>query len=115
LLWVSVVAKAADDAVNSNDHTEALKAINWFKNDSANFRQVCGLADSNDHTEALKAINWFKNDSANFRQVCGLAGRDPRYVRKKILPKVLEREKEINCFIKNIRYDNIVPIVSAKQ
>jgi hypothetical protein len=86
LLWVSVVAKAADDAVNSNDHTEALKAINWFK-----------------------------NDSANFRQVCGLAGRDPRYVRKKILPKVLEREKEINCFIKNIRYDNIVPIVSAKQ
>jgi hypothetical protein len=85
LLWISVLTKAADDALNCNDYHEAQRAINWFV-----------------------------NNSANFKQVCRFAGRDPEYVRMRLLPRLTEREREINAFMRNIKYDNIIPIGSFK-
>jgi len=81
LLWISVLTKAADDALNCNDYYEARRAINWFK-----------------------------NDSGNFKEVCRLAGRNPVYVRNRMLPKILEREQKIDTYESNIKYDNIRPI-----
>ena len=61
-LWIAVLAKAFDDAFYSADERSALEALSWIKHGS------------------------------NFNYVCGLAGRDPNYVRKKMLNKVIERE-----------------------
>ena len=61
-LWIAVLAKAFDDAFYSADERSALEALSWIKHGS------------------------------NFNYVCGLAGRDPDYVRKKMLNKVIERE-----------------------
>ena len=64
-LWIAVLAKAFDDAFYSADERAALDALSWIKHGS------------------------------NFNYVCGLAGRDPNYVRKKMLNKVIEREAVI--------------------
>ena len=63
-LWISVLSKAAHDAIFTSD---------WV--------------------EARKAMNWFKDQGAGFREVCELAGKDPNYVHSHIINKILEREK----------------------
>ena len=64
-LWISVLAKAFEDAFRSNDHRAALEALSWIKH------------------------------GADFNQVCGLAGRNGAYVKAKMLDKVIEREEKI--------------------
>ena len=61
-LWIAVLAKAFDDAFYSADERAALEALSWIKHGS------------------------------DFNYVCGLAGRDPNYVKKRMLNKVIERE-----------------------
>ena len=63
-LWVSVLSKAAHDALYTND---------WF--------------------ESRQAIAWFKSNNRNFKEVCRLAGRDPAYVYNKIIKQIVEREE----------------------
>ena len=64
-LWIAVLAKAFDDAFYCTDHNAALDALRWIKH---------GL---------------------DFNYVCQLAGRDPNYVRKRMLDKVIDREAQI--------------------
>ena len=61
-LWIAVLAKAFDDAFYSADERAALEALSWIKHGS------------------------------DFNYVCRLAGRDPNYVKKRMLNKVIERE-----------------------
>ena len=61
-LWIAVLAKAFDDAFYSADERAALEALSWIKHGS------------------------------DFNYVCGLAGRDPNYVKRRMLNKVIERE-----------------------
>jgi len=81
-LWVSVLAKAFDDAFNSADERAALEALSWIKH------------------------------GRDFNYVCGLAGRDPNYVRKKMLNKVIEREAHILMEHKRIKQgmDNVIKL-----
>jgi len=72
-LWIAVLAKAFDDAFYTTDDRSALEALSWIKHGS------------------------------NFNYVCGLAGRDPEYVRKRMLDKVIAREAEILMEHKRIR------------
>ena len=46
-LWVSVLSKAAHDAIYTSDWFEARKAIAWFKSNSEDFQEVCKLAGFN--------------------------------------------------------------------
>ena len=64
-LWIAVLAKAFDDAFYSTDDRAALEALSWIRHGS------------------------------DFNYVCGLAGRDPNYVRKRMLDKAVEREADI--------------------
>ena len=64
-LWIAVLAKAFDDAFYCTDDNAALDALRWIKH---------GL---------------------DFNYVCQLAGRDPNYVRKRMLDKVIDREAQI--------------------
>ena len=64
-LWVSVLAKAFEDAFRSNDQIAALEALSWIKH------------------------------GADFNQVCNLAGRNGEYVKAKMLDKVVEREERL--------------------
>ena len=64
-LWIGVLAKAFDDAFYSADDRAALDALSWIKN------------------------------GMDFNYVCALAGRDPNYVRERMLNKVIERESQI--------------------
>ena len=64
-LWIAVLAKAFDDAFYCTDTRVALEALGWIKHGS------------------------------DFNYVCGLAGRDPNYVRKRMLDKVIQREADI--------------------
>ena len=64
-LWIAVLAKAFDDAFYSTDQRVALQALSWIRHGS------------------------------DFNYVCGLAGRDPLYVRKRMLDKVIAREAAI--------------------
>ena len=64
-LWIAVLAKAFDDAFYSTDQRAALEALSWIRH---------GL---------------------DFNYVCQLAGRDPNYVRKRMLNKVIAREASI--------------------
>ena len=61
-LWIAVLAKAFDDAFYTTDQRAALEALSWIKHGS------------------------------DFNYVCRLAGRDPDYVRQRMLNKVIERE-----------------------
>ena len=72
-LWVAVLAKAFDDAFYTTDERAALEALSWIKHGS------------------------------NFNYVCGLAGRNPEYVRNRMLDKVIAREAEILMEHKRIR------------
>ena len=78
-LWIAVLAKAFDDAFYSTDKRAALEALSWIR---------YGL---------------------DFNYVCQLAGRDPNYVRKRMLDKVIAREasilmkgKQIKAAVNNI-------------
>ena len=72
-LWIAVLAKAFDDAFYSADERAALEALSWIRH------------------------------GIDFNYVCGLAGRDPRYVRKKMLDKVIDRESQILMRHKQIK------------
>ena len=61
-LWVSVLAKAFDDAFNSPDENAALEALSWIKH------------------------------GMDFNAVCRMAGRDGDYVKSRMLDRVIERE-----------------------
>jgi len=65
-LWVSVLTKAAHDAIHCTD---------W--------------------RESRLAIAWFKSGNYNFRKVCEYAGRDPSYVHKAMKLPIKIREKEM--------------------
>ena len=65
-LWISVLSKAAHDAIYGSD---------W--------------------REAKKAINWFKDMGTGFREVCGFAGKDPVYVHRKMSLPIAERESHM--------------------
>ena len=64
-LWIAVLAKAFDDAFYCTDDNAAIDALRWIKH------------------------------GQDFNYVCGLAGRNPYYVRSKMLDKVIEREAAI--------------------
>jgi hypothetical protein len=64
-LWIAVLAKAFEDAFRSSDERAALSALSWIRHGS------------------------------DFNYVCGLAGRDPNYVRRKVLTKAINREATI--------------------
>ena len=64
-LWISVLAKAFEDAFKSTDTRAALEALSWIRHGS------------------------------DFNQVCNFAGRDGTYVKAKMLDKVISREENI--------------------
>ena len=66
-LWVTVLSKAAHDAIYCTD---------W--------------------RESRLAISWFKTGGYNFRRVCEYAGRDPEYVHRVMELPIKRREKEMN-------------------
>ena len=78
--WIAVLAKAFDDAFYSTDERAALEALSWIKH------------------------------GMDFKNVCGLAGRDPTYVRNKMLNKVIQRESAILAERDRIKrgVDNII-------
>ena len=81
-LWIAVLAKAFDDAFYSTDKRAALEALSWIR---------YGL---------------------DFNYVCQLAGRDPNYVRKRMLDKVIAREASILMTGKKVKLaiNNVVKI-----
>jgi hypothetical protein len=46
-LWMSVISKAAHDAIYTSDWVEARKAIEWFKTNKKDFKAVCTYAGLN--------------------------------------------------------------------
>ena len=72
-LWVAVLAKAFDDAFYCTDQRAALEALSWIRH------------------------------GMDFNSVCQLAGRDPDYVRKRMLDKVIAREAAILVEHKRIK------------
>ena len=89
-LWIAVLAKAFDDAFYSADERAALDALSWIRH------------------------------GIDFNYVCGLAGRDPNYVRKRMLDKVIDREAQILMKHKQIKQgvDNVIKlknIVAQKE
>ena len=65
-LWVSVLSKAAHDA---------LRGCDW--------------------RESRLAISWFKRRGSNFRQVCEYAGHEPKYVHRRMELPIKKREEEM--------------------
>ena len=65
-LWVTVLSKAAHDALYCTD---------W--------------------RESRIAIGWFKAGGFNFKKVCEYAGRDPSYVHRAMELPIKRREKEM--------------------
>ena len=81
-LWIAVLAKAFDDAFYTTDNKAALEALSWIKH------------------------------GIDFNRVCQMAGRDPNYVRKRMLDKVIAREASILMKGKQIKaaVDNIIKL-----
>ena len=79
-LWIAVLAKAFDDAFYCTDTRIALEALSWIRHGS------------------------------DFNYVTHLAGRDPNYVRNKMLNKVTQREANILAERDRIKrgVDNII-------
>ena len=79
-LWIAVLAKAFDDAFYTTDQRAALEALSWIRHGS------------------------------DFNYVVHLAGRDPNYVRNKMLNKVIQREANILAERDRIKrgVDNII-------
>ena len=68
-LWIGVLARAAEDALKSEEE------------DRDCVRRV--------------AQQWFRYYSVDFRLVCELAGRNPRYVREKMLRKIGDDQRPV--------------------
>ena len=81
-LWIAVLAKAFDDAFYTTDNRAALEALSWIRH------------------------------GIDFNRVCQMAGRDPNYVRKRMLDKVIAREASILMKGKQIKaaVDNIIKL-----
>ena len=62
-LWIAVLARAAEDALRSDDMYDL---------------------------DRRAARHWFRSYSRDFRLVCELAGRNARYVREKMLKRIGE-------------------------
>ena len=86
-LWIGVLAKAFDDAFYCADDNVAIDALRWIRH------------------------------GMDFNYVCHLAGRNPNYVRKKMLDKVIEREALILGKKINIKKatDNIIEMKIVKK
>ena len=86
-LWIAVLAKAFDDAFYSTDDRAALEALSWIKH------------------------------GIDFNRVCQMAGRDPNYVRKRMLDKVIAREASILMEHKRIKegVDNVIKLKLKKR
>jgi len=86
-LWIAVLAKAFDDAFYSTDDKAALEALSWIRH------------------------------GIDFNRVCQMAGRDPNYVRKRMLDKVIARESSILMQHKQIKEgaDNIIKLKLKKR
>ena len=86
-LWVAVLAKAFDDAFYCTDNRAALEALSWIRH------------------------------GMDFNYVCHLAGRDPKYVKKNMLDKVIAREASILMEHKRIKQgvDNIIKLKLKKR
>ena len=74
-LWISVLSKAAHDAVYTSD---------WF--------------------ESRKAIVWFKTNRSDFKKVCTFAGFNSDYVYWKMISPITQREKHMHCVRTGNRY-----------
>lgn len=74
-LWISVLSKAAHDAIYCSD---------W--------------------REAKSAIAWFKEMGKGFKEVCELAGRDPSSVHKKMQNPIKKRETHMEMIRVEGRY-----------
>ena len=61
-LWIAVLARAVEDALRPGEYDQDLIR----------------------HS----ARYWFRSYSTNFRLICELAGRNPRYVREKMLKRI---------------------------
>ena len=83
-LWIAVLAKAFDDAFYCTDDRIALEALSWIRH---------GL---------------------DFNYVCQLAGRDPNYVRKRMLDKVVAREASIRMEHERIK-KGVTHVVQLKK
>ena len=86
-LWIAVLAKAFDDAFYTTDQKAALEALSWIRHGS------------------------------DFNRVCQMAGRDPNYVRKRMLDKVIQREASILMQHKQIKegVDNVIKLKLKKR
>ncbi len=86
-LWIAVLAKAFDDAFYSTDDRAALEALSWIRHGS------------------------------DFNRVCQMAGRNPDYVRKRMLDKVIAREASILMEHKRIKegVDNVIKLKLKKR
>jgi len=86
-LWIAVLAKAFDDAFYTTDNKAALEALSWIKH------------------------------GIDFNRVCQMAGRDPNYVRKRMLDKVIAREASILMEHKRIKegVDNVIKLKLKKR
>ena len=86
-LWIAVLAKAFDDAFYTTDQRAALEALSWIKHGS------------------------------DFNYVCQLAGRDPNYVRKRMLDKVIAREASILAEHRRVKMgvDNVIKLKIKKR
>ena len=86
-LWIAVLAKAFDDAFYTTDNRAALEALSWIKH------------------------------GIDFNRVCQMAGRDPNYVRKRMLDKVIAREASILMEHKRIKegVDNVIKLKLKKR
>jgi len=86
-LWISVLSKAAHDAIYSSDWRESKLAIAWFKGMGSGFREVCELAGKNPqyvHTRMQKAIRERETDMEMVRN------GQRYYVKEPPRPKVVQ-------------------------
>jgi len=67
-LWISVLSKAAHDAIYTSE---------WV--------------------ESKKAIKWFRSQSQDFKEVCEMAGYDAEYVAQKMLKPINHRESHMEA------------------
>jgi hypothetical protein len=74
-LWITVLSKAAHDAIYSSD---------WV--------------------ESRRAIEWFKANRADFKDVCRFAGRNPEYVYTRMKSPIAERESHMEWTRTGNRY-----------
>jgi hypothetical protein len=77
-LWIAVLARAVHDAFAVSDYHEARQALAWLK-----------------------------GYSEDFKEVCEMAGRNPNYVRMKLIKQLEEREKYFDDLRKENPFSNL--------